>query len=59
MSHTKGPWRKQGNVIFGAEIQSKVCQIYTQHVPGIRSGADEESANARLIAAALICLRRS
>lgn len=51
--HTPGPWRKQGNLIFGAEIGSKICQLYTQHVPGVKSGASEESANARLIAAAV------
>jgi hypothetical protein len=50
--HTKGPWREQGNLIFGAEIGSHVCKLFTQHTPGAKSGAAEEKANARLIASA-------
>lgn len=52
MRHTKGPWRKIGNIIWGAGIQTKVAQLFTQHVPGEKSGVFEEHANASLIAAA-------
>jgi hypothetical protein len=52
MSHTKGPWRKQGNIIFGAEIGSHVARLYTQHIAGKKSGAQEEASNAHLISAA-------
>ena len=50
--HTPGPWRKQGNIIFGNAIGTSVCKLYTQHIPNEKSGAVEERANAQLIAAA-------
>lgn len=50
--HTPGPWRKQGNIIFAHEINVAVARIFTQHIPGKKSGAIEESANARLISCA-------
>lgn len=50
--HTPGPWIAQGNLIFGKELGSKVCKLFTQHIPGEKSGFAEEGANASLIAAA-------
>lgn len=52
MKHTPGPWRKQGNLILGYDIGVSIAKIFTKHIPGELSGAAEESANARLIAAA-------
>lgn len=47
MKHTKGPWRRQGAIIWGAEIQRQVAHVHTQ--PG---ESDQDNANARLIKAA-------
>jgi hypothetical protein len=49
MKNTRGPWRRAGNIIWGAEIQSKVAQVYSQ--AGLVS-AEEEKANSILIATA-------
>jgi len=49
---TKGPWRKQGNLIFGSMHGKKVAQIFTQHLPAEKSGHEEERANAALISTA-------
>jgi hypothetical protein len=48
---TPGPWRKTGNIIWGAEIQKKVCHILALPRAVGESTAKEESANASLIAA--------
>ena len=50
--HTPGPWRCRGNIIWGKEIQSKVAQVFSTYIPGEKSTAENESANARLIAKA-------
>lgn len=51
-NHTKGPWRRAGNVIWGDKIQKQVAMISKlPRNPG-ESTALEESANARLIASA-------
>lgn len=51
MNHTKGPWRKQGNIILGAEHGRVVANVLSNHIPAGPSTALEESANASLIAA--------
>ena len=50
--HTKGPWRRSGNIIWGAEIQSKVAKVYSPYIPGEPSTSDTERYNAKLIASA-------
>ncbi len=50
--YTPGPWRSQGNYIFGKAVAKRVCTVNTQHIPGEESGAEEESANVALIRAA-------
>lgn len=47
MSHTKGPWRAQGNIIWGQETAKRVATLSSQHFPD-----GEEAANAALIRSA-------
>lgn len=50
--YSDGPWRKAGNIIWGAEIAKQICLVRRlSREPG-ESTAFEESANARLISAA-------
>ena len=43
--HTSGPWRKQGNIIFGKTIGESVARLYAL-------GSETEKANANLIVTA-------